>query len=106
MKGPFIVVVILVIATVLVTTTMERGRKTVNDTEVYLLYVRGQFEKVLNVMGTLAELTEEPRPSSLTWQYEVTNCLEELEQVRDELTATRPLKSLSDNHPEIADDIY
>ena len=80
--------------------------QTTKDTEAYVLYVGGQVNKAMETVSTLLDLTEEPQPQSLTWTYEVTSCLEQLEQISAELTATRPPKSLYDKDPEKADAIY
>ena len=116
MKGPFIVVIILVIATVLVTTTMERGRapdlghdETSNMEAVrYTLDVMVQYDKASTTFRRLVELVidEAPQPDSLTWTHDTTTCMEQLEQIRVELTATVPPKSLPDKEFETAYAMY
>ena len=95
--------VAIIVTLVLVTAPPPQ---TTNETEDYVRYVGNQHESALNVMRTLGELADKPQPNSLTWQHETTNCMEQLEQIRVELTATLPPESLSAKDPETAEAIY
>ena len=104
LAGIIIACTAAIIATIVLVTSPPL--RTTNETEDYVRYVASQHEKALNVMRTLGELADKPQPNSLTWQHETTNCMEQLEQIKAELTATLPPKSLSAKDPETAEAIY
>lgn len=72
---------------------------------LYVLEIHRLTQRALTVSAELARLAAAPRPDSLTWQYETTGCMEQVAQIKAELTATHPPESLSDKKPELMDAI-
>jgi len=81
-------------------------RETTTEMSDYAVYVLQQCTQATHVALELFELAEEPLPHNPAWQNETTDCMEQLGEIRTELSATRPPTSLCDKHADTADAIY
>ncbi len=81
-------------------------RETTSEMNDYAIYVLEQCTEATHVALELFELVEEPLPHNPAWQNETTNRMEQLDEIRTELTATRPPTSLCDRQADTADAIY
>jgi len=109
-KGKLAVIIATCVAAVIVTVVLVTSSpletpSAIND---YASYVVRQCTKAAAVSLELKEmvLDEELQPHTLEWTDATTTCMEQLEQIRVELTATPPPESSYDKYPGIGGDLY
>lgn len=93
----------IIVTIVLVISPLHQTPEEEEDYAVYLWY---QHEEALEIYSKLNDLTKDPRPDSITWTHETTDCTEQMEHIKAELTTTRPPRYLTDTLPALADTIY
>jgi hypothetical protein len=104
LAGIIVACTIAIILTIVLVISPSLQTPKPEEEEDYAVYVWHQHQEALEIYSKLNDLAKDPQPDSITWTHETTNCIEQLEHIKAELTTTHPPRYLTDTL--LADTIY